>query len=88
MFVDKSLPSYAYASSLGLYAGGLNPPETGILAVSRIMDRIVPVNGQPAVRPMMNICLTYDHRLIDGAPAAAFMTTLRHYLENPAWILL
>ena len=80
-------------SNLGMYeidtfTAIINPPETGILAVSRIMDRIVPVNGQPAVRPMMNICLTYDHRLIDGAPAAAFMTTLRHYLENPAWILL
>lgn len=80
-------------SNLGMYeidtfTAILNPPETGILAVSRIQDRVVPVNGQPAVRPVMSICLTYDHRIVDGAPAAAFLTALRHYLENPAWILL
>ena len=80
-------------SNLGMYEIDTftainNYPETGILAVSRIADRVVAVNGQPAVRPMMNVCLTYDHRVIDGAPAAAFLTSLRHYLENPVWVLL
>lgn len=80
-------------SNLGMYeidtfTAIINPPETGILAVSRILDKVVAVNGQPAVRPVMSICLTYDHRIIDGAPAAEFLTALRHYLENPAWILL
>ena len=66
----------------------VNPPESCILAVGRIADRVVAVNGQPAVRPMMNLCLSYDHRIIDGAPAARFLQCVKHYLENPVWLLL
>ena len=66
----------------------LNPPESCILAVGRIADRVVPVDGAPAVRPMMTLSLTYDHRIIDGAPAARFLQRIAFYMENPALVLL
>jgi len=49
------------------------PPQAGILAVGAITDRVVAVNGQPAVRPMMTLTLSCDHRVIDGARGAAFL---------------
>ena len=66
----------------------VNPPETCILAVGRIADRAVVVDGQIVARPMMNLCLSYDHRAIDGAPSARFLQCVKHYLENPVWLLL
>jgi pyruvate dehydrogenase E2 component (dihydrolipoamide acetyltransferase) len=52
------------------------PPQAGILAVGRIAERVVPVNGQPTVRPMMTLTLSCDHRVVDGARAAAFLNDL------------
>ena len=66
----------------------VNPPETCILAVGRIADRAVVVDGQIVARPMMNLCLSYDHRAIDGAPSARFLQCVKHYLENPVWLLM
>ena len=66
----------------------VNPPETCILAVGRIADRAVVVDGQIVARPMMNLCLSYDHRAIDGAPSARFLQCVKHYIENPVWLLL
>ena len=66
----------------------VNPPETCILAVGRIADRAVVVDGQIVVRPMMNLCLSYDHRVIDGAPSARFLQCVKHYIENPVWLLV
>ena len=66
----------------------VNPPETCILAVGRIADRAVVINGQIVSRPIMNLCLSYDHRIIDGAPAARFLQCIKHYLENPVWLLI
>lgn len=66
----------------------VNPPETCILAVGRIADRPVVENGQIVIRPMMNLCLSYDHRVIDGAPSARFLQTVKHYIENPVWLLM
>jgi pyruvate dehydrogenase E2 component (dihydrolipoamide acetyltransferase) len=54
----------------------LNPPQCGILWVGRIKDRPVAVDGEVVVRPTMQACLTFDHRAVDGAPAAAFLGTL------------
>jgi pyruvate dehydrogenase E2 component (dihydrolipoamide acetyltransferase) len=54
----------------------ITPPQSAILAVGRITDRVVAVNGQPAVRPMMTITLSSDHRVVDGAKAAVFMRDL------------
>lgn len=80
-------------SNLGMYeidsfTAVLNPPETCILAVGRIIDRVVAENGQMVIRPMMNLCLTYDHQVLDGAPAAQFLQTIKHYIENPVWLML
>lgn len=66
----------------------VNPPETCILAVGAIIDKPVAVDGQVQIRPMMNLCLSYDHRIIDGAPAARFLLTVKRYLENPVWLLM
>lgn len=80
-------------SNLGMYeidsfTAVLNPPETCILAVGRIVDRVVAENRQMVIRPMMNLCLTYDHQVLDGAPAAQFLQTIKHYIENPVWLML
>lgn len=61
----------------------VNPPQAAILAVGRIAERVVPVNGQPAVQPMMTLTLSCDHRVVDGARAAQFMQTLAAYIEEP-----
>lgn len=52
------------------------PPQAAILAVGEIADRVVALNGQPAVRPMLTMTISSDHRVVDGARAAAFMQTL------------
>lgn len=65
----------------------VNPPQAAILAVGAIVDRVVPVNGQPAVQPMMTLTLSCDHRIVDGARAAQFLQTLVGYLEEPLSIL-
>jgi pyruvate dehydrogenase E2 component (dihydrolipoamide acetyltransferase) len=61
----------------------VNPPQAAILAVGRIAERVVPVDGQPAVQPMMALTLSCDHRVVDGARAAQFMQTLVAYIEEP-----
>jgi 2-oxoglutarate dehydrogenase E2 component (dihydrolipoamide succinyltransferase) len=66
----------------------LNPPQVGILGLHKIADRVVPVNGQPVIRPMMYIALTYDHRLVDGREAVQFLVKIKEYIEDPAWMLL
>jgi pyruvate/2-oxoglutarate dehydrogenase complex dihydrolipoamide acyltransferase (E2) component len=60
----------------------LNPPQCGILWVGRIKDRPVAVgDGAIAVRPTMQACLTFDHRAVDGAPAAAFLGTFEQLVN-------
>ena len=61
----------------------VNPPQAAILAVGRIAERVVPVNGQTSVQPMMALTLSCDHRVVDGARAAQFMQTLVGYVEEP-----
>lgn len=60
----------------------LNPPQTGILGVSAIVQRVREVDGQLRVYPAMGLSLTFDHRAVDGAPAARFLKDLRENLEN------
>ena len=79
-------------SNLGMYAvesftAVLNPPQAAIVAVGATEDRIVPVDGEPAVRPIVTLTGTFDHRAVDGAPAAAFLQTLRESLEDPGLAL-
>ena len=61
----------------------VNPPQVGILAVGSMIDTPVVRDGQIVIRPMMNLVLTYDHRVIDGAPAAQFLSRVKELLENP-----
>ena len=75
-------------SNLGMYGVDafnaiVNPPQAAILAVSRIADRVVPVNGQPAVQPMLTFSLSCDHRAVDGARGAQFLQTLAGFVEEP-----
>jgi pyruvate dehydrogenase E2 component (dihydrolipoamide acetyltransferase) len=65
----------------------LRPPETGILGVGRIKEKPAVFNGQIAIRSMMFLSLTFDHQVVDGAPANQFLGTMAAYLENPYLIM-
>ncbi len=65
----------------------LNPPQAAILAVGATVDRPVAREGEVVVRPMMTVTLTVDHRAVDGGPAAAFLGTVKTFLEDPALAL-
>jgi pyruvate dehydrogenase E2 component (dihydrolipoamide acetyltransferase) len=58
------------------------PPQAAILAVGAITDRVVAVDGRPAVRPMMTLTLSSDHRVVDGARSADFMRDLAQAIAN------
>lgn len=66
----------------------LNYPEVGILGVYKIADRAVVRNGEIAVRKMMNLSITLDHRIVDGGTAAHFLNQVIKYLETPNLLLL
>ncbi|MDX6481755.1 MAG: hypothetical protein QOG85_2265 [Gaiellaceae bacterium] len=80
-------------SNLGMYAvesftAVLNPPQAAIVAVGATEDRVVPAGGGDVViRPMLTLTATFDHRAGDGAPAAAFLQTLKESLEDPGLAL-
>jgi pyruvate dehydrogenase E2 component (dihydrolipoamide acetyltransferase) len=79
-------------SNLGMFGveqfvAVLNPPQAAILAVGATVDRPVAVDGEVAVRPMMTVTLTVDHRAVDGAPAADFLRSVKGLLEDPALAL-
>jgi pyruvate dehydrogenase E2 component (dihydrolipoamide acetyltransferase) len=61
----------------------VNAPQAAILAVGRIVERVVPVDGKPAVRPMLAMTLSCDHRVIDGLRGAQFLDTLAKLIEDP-----
>ncbi len=61
----------------------LNSPEVGILGIGRIREAIVPQDGQPVLGRLMALSLTFDHRAVDGAPAAEFLQTVKHLIESP-----
>lgn len=66
----------------------LNPPQSGILGMHKIMDRAMVENGQVVVQPMMYLAHSYDHRIIDGREAVRFLVTIKECLEDPARLLL
>jgi pyruvate dehydrogenase E2 component (dihydrolipoamide acetyltransferase) len=79
-------------SNLGMYGVDafnaiVNPPQAAILAVGRIAERVVPVHGQPAVRPTMVLTLSCDHRALDGARGARFLGDLAELIEEPLALL-
>ena len=79
-------------SNLGMYkvdafSAIINPPQAAILAVGRITDRVVPVDGKPGIRPMMTMTLSSDHRVVDGARAAIFLNDLADAIQDPGkWL--
>ncbi len=66
----------------------LNAPQSGILGMHKIQDRPVALNGQIAIRPMMYLALSYDHRIVDGKEAVTFLVRVKENLEDPARALL
>ncbi len=66
----------------------LNYPQTGILGMHNIVKRAMVVNDQVAVRPMMYVALTYDHRVVDGREAVSFLVAVKERLESPERMLL
>lgn len=75
-------------SSLGMFgveefSAIINQPESAILAVGAIIDTPVARAGAVVIRPIMKLTLTYDHRIVDGAKAAAFVSTLKDVIEEP-----
>jgi pyruvate dehydrogenase E2 component (dihydrolipoamide acetyltransferase) len=70
-------------SRVDAFTAIVNPPQAAILAVGSIIDRVVAVNGQPVVRPMLTLTLSCDHRVIDGARAAAFMADVAAAIGDP-----
>ncbi len=66
----------------------VNPPQSGVLGLHAIQDRPVAREGQVVIRPMMYVALTYDHRLIDGREAVAFLRRVKETIEDPARMLL
>ncbi len=79
-------------SNLGMFGvdqfvAVLNPPQASILAVGRTRDQVVPVEGELLVLPVMTMTLTCDHRAVDGATGAAFLGTVKAFLEDPGLAL-
>lgn len=65
----------------------INQPEVAILGINRMVDKPVVIDGQILIRPMMNLSLTADHRLVDGAMAARFLARVKEIIENPYLLL-
>lgn len=79
-------------SNLGMYGVDafnaiVNPPQAAILATGRIAERVIAIDGRPAVRPTMMLSLSCDHRVVDGARAAQFLKTLIDLIEEPLALL-
>jgi pyruvate dehydrogenase E2 component (dihydrolipoamide acetyltransferase) len=79
-------------SNLGMYkvdafTAIITPPQAAILAVGSISDRVVPVDGNPGIRPMMTMTLSSDHRVVDGAQAAEFLRELANAIREPEKVL-
>ena len=79
-------------SNLGMYQVDafnaiINAPQAAILAAGRIVERVVPVNGRPAVQPSMTLTLSCDHRAVDGARGARFLDTVAALIEEPLGLL-
>jgi 2-oxoisovalerate dehydrogenase E2 component (dihydrolipoyl transacylase) len=90
---DELTGSTFTITSLGVLGGLaatpiINYPEVAILGVHKAYDRPVVISGQVAVRHMVNLSSSFDHRVVDGADGAALIQTLKEMLEHPALIFL
>lgn len=89
--VDEVTGSTFTITNLGMYdidgfTPIINPPECAILGVGRIVEKPAVYGGEIVKRSMMTLSLTFDHRLVDGAPAAAFLQRVKELLETPSLI--
>lgn len=89
--VDEVTGAVFTITNLGMYGIDaftpiINPPEVAILGVGRIVEEPAVVGGQVIIRARLTLSLTIDHRVVDGAPGAAFLQTLTRLLEHPALI--
>jgi 2-oxoisovalerate dehydrogenase E2 component (dihydrolipoyl transacylase) len=89
---DELMGSTITISSLGPMGGitstpVINRPEVAILAVNKVEEKLVPIDGDIEIRKRMNLSLSCDHRVVDGWDAASFMQTLKGYVENPLRLL-
>ncbi len=66
----------------------INPPESAILGVGRILKKPVVHNDEIVIRSMLTLSLTFDHRVVDGAPAAQFLQTVSNYIQDPYLLLV
>ncbi|MDD5506732.1 MAG: 2-oxoglutarate dehydrogenase complex dihydrolipoyllysine-residue succinyltransferase [Bacteroidales bacterium] len=65
----------------------LNPPQSGILGMHKIIERPVAIDGKMEIRPMMYVALSYDHRIIDGRESVGFLVKVKEMLEDPVRLL-
>jgi 2-oxoglutarate dehydrogenase E2 component (dihydrolipoamide succinyltransferase) len=66
----------------------INPPQSGILGLHKIQERVMVINGEMKIRQMMYIALSYDHRIIDGKEAVTFLIKIKEAIEDPRRLLL
>ncbi|WP_294081033.1 dihydrolipoamide acetyltransferase [Proteiniphilum sp. UBA5384] len=90
---DEQAGSTFTISNLGMYpvdefTAIINQPNAAILSVASTKEKLVPVNGEAVVRPIMKMSLTSDHRIIDGLTAAKFMTDLKKLIEDPITLFI
>lgn len=78
----------AFSAAWGVATPIINQPESAILGTGATTERVVVRDGQIVIRPIMTYSFTFDHRVIDGAPAERFMTRVRQLVENPDLLLL
>ena len=89
---DELMGSTITISSLGPMGGVtstpvINRPEVAILAVNKVEEKLVPIDGEIEIRKRMNLSLSCDHRVVDGWDAASFMQALKALIENPLRLL-
>ena len=66
----------------------INCPQSGILGMHNIIKRAVVVDDEIAIRPVMFLAFSYDHRIIDGKESVGFLISIKHLLENPSKLIL
>jgi pyruvate dehydrogenase E2 component (dihydrolipoamide acetyltransferase) len=79
-------------SNLGMYGidafiAIIDMPDPMILAIGQVADKVVPVNGEPAILPMCTMTLSVDHRILDGVKGSEFLKLVKYYIENPFELL-
>jgi len=76
------MPQLGLSNDIDAFSPIINPPECAVLGVGRLKDKWVVVEGELAVRTMLTLSLTFDHRLVDGAVAARFLRRIKQLIEQ------